>query len=123
MRKIEGTIRLHLWIESEGGMILGIGRAQLIEYVGRYGSLQKAAKKMGISYRAAWGRIKKTEEVLGCKLLEKTTRGYQLTEEGKQLNELYLLWFKQVEEFALNKARNIFPWDSVAYQDDDLAVS
>jgi molybdate transport system regulatory protein len=115
MKEIKGTVRLHLWIESDEGMMLGLGRMQLIQNIEKYGSLQTAAKQMGISYRAAWGRIKKTEEVLGCKLLEKSYGGYQLTALGKELNEMYLRWFKSVENFALKEAKKIFPWISTSF--------
>jgi molybdate transport system regulatory protein len=59
MKNLKAVIRIHAWIESEHGMISGPGRSKLIEDIEKYGSLQNAAKKMGISYRAAWGRIKK----------------------------------------------------------------
>jgi len=115
MKELKGTIRLHLWVESDQGMMLGLGRTQLIDKIDKYGSLQTAAMKMGISYRAAWGRIKKTEEVLGCKLLEKSSGGYKLTELGKELNEKYLLWFNKVEDFALKEAKKVFPWVSTPF--------
>lgn len=117
MKDIKGRIRLHLWIESDRGMMLGPGRAQLIENIEKYGSLQNAAKKMGISYRAAWGRIKKTEEVLGCKLLEKNAGGYQLTPLGKELNGIFVAWFDSVEKYALKEAEKVFPWISTPFDD------
>jgi molybdate transport system regulatory protein len=116
MKEIKGTVRLHLWIESDEGMMLGLGRMQLIQNIEECGSLQTAAKKMGISYRAAWGRIKKTEEVLGYKLLEKSYGGYQLTQLGKELNEMYLRWFNNVETYALKEAKKIFPWISTSFK-------
>lgn len=119
LKSIKGIIRLHLWIESDKGMMLGLGRTQLIENIEKYGSLQTAAKKMGISYRAAWGRIKKTEEVLGCKLLEKSSGGYQLTELGKELNEMFRVWFNNIEDYALKEADKIFPWTSIPFKDQD----
>jgi molybdate transport system regulatory protein len=119
MKDIEGKIRLHLWIESDRGMILGIGRVQLIEKIEKYGSLQTAAKKMGISYRAAWGRLKKTEEVLGCKLLERVSGKCRLTEQAKTLTELYQQWFKKVEDFAYEEASRVFPWKSVSFVDNE----
>ena len=119
MKDLKGIIRLHLWIESNKGMMLGIGRSQLIENIEKYGSLQTAAKKMGISYRAAWGRIKKTEEVLGCKLLEKNSGGYQLTQMGKELNEMFRVWFNRVEDYALEEAEKIFPWSSTPFKDEE----
>ncbi len=115
MKHIKAKIRLHLWIESDKGMIFGLGRSQLIENIDKYGSLQKAAKKMGISYRAAWGRIKKTEEVLGEKLLVRTSNGNQLSDFGKELNKMYNQWFRKVEDNALKEAEEIFPWGSTSY--------
>lgn len=119
MKNLKGIIRLHLWIESDKGMMLGLGRMQLIQYIEKFGSLQTAAKKMGISYRAAWGRIKKTEEVLGSKLLEKTSAGYQLTGLGKELNHKFKMWFDKVEDYALKEAKKTFPWVSSSYKDND----
>lgn len=115
MQNIKGKIRIHLWIESDKGMIFGLGRAQLIDNIGKCGSLHSAAKQMGISYRAAWGRIKKTEDVLGYKIIQKTPGGYQLTDLGNELNDKFKIWFNRVEEYALKEANEIFPWDSTSY--------
>ncbi|MBN1497983.1 MAG: LysR family transcriptional regulator [Spirochaetes bacterium] len=119
MKNIKAVIRIHAWIESERGMILGPGRAMLIENIEKYGSLQNAAKKMGISYRAAWGRIKKTEEVLGYKLLEKNPGGYQLSPLGKELHDKYVAWYKKIENYALKESKTVFPWVSTPYEGDE----
>jgi molybdate transport system regulatory protein len=37
--------------------------------------LSAAAKKLNMSYRAAWGRLKASEERLGMKLVEMQTHG------------------------------------------------
>ncbi len=115
MNDFQSVVRLHLWLESDAGMIFGLGRAEIIENIARFGSLQNAAKKMGISYRAAWGRIKKTEEVLGHKLIEKNSNGYQLTEFGLKLHDMYRQWFDTVEGYALDEAKKIFPWAVASY--------
>jgi molybdate transport system regulatory protein len=119
MNDLQPVVRLHLWLESDTGMIFGPGRAEIIENIARWGSLQNAAKKMGISYRAAWGRIKKTEEVLGHKLIEKNSGGYQLTEFGLKLHDMYRQWFDNVERHALDEAKKIFPWGVVPYDNAD----
>lgn len=119
MKNLQAVIRIHLWIESDKGMILGPGRSKLIENIEKYGSLQNAAKKMGISYRAAWGRIKKTEEVLGYKLLEKTPGGYKLSDLGRDLHDKYIIWYKRIENFALKESKSIFPWTSTPYKADE----
>jgi molybdate transport system regulatory protein len=65
-----------------------------------------------MSYRAAWGKIKKTEEVLGVRLIEKkggNRSGYRLTEEGRLLASAFQQWFQEVETYALKCALNRFP--------------
>ena len=106
------TIRLHLWLETSEGLFFGTGRAQLLEKIETCGSLKKAAEEMGMSYRAAWGKIKKTEEILGFNLIVKAgskRKGYQLTEAGKLFRDKFLYWYDEVEKFAFKKAQEIFP--------------
>jgi molybdate transport system regulatory protein len=72
-----------------------------------------------MSYRAAWGKIKNTEEVLGVRLIEKKSgnrAGYQVTEEGIALMARFSRWFQDVERYALHRARLLLPSDPVAYQ-------
>ncbi len=111
-------IRVHIWLETEKGLFFGHGRAQLLSKIEEYGSLKKAAEKLGMSYRAAWGKIRKSEEVLGIKLVIKTgsnKEGYQLTPEGKILKDKYIKWFDEVEQYAALKAEEIFTWKIRSY--------
>jgi molybdate transport system regulatory protein len=114
-------MRLHLWLETEDGLFFGFGRTHLLEKIGQYGSLKRAAEEMGMSYRAAWGKIMKTEEVLGFKVIERAgasnKAGYQLTEAGKMLLDNFKIWFDQVEKDALKKAAGIFPWPIAGFQE------
>lgn len=107
------VLRVHLWLESEGGMLFGLGRAQLLEMVALHGSLNQAAKVLGMSYRAAWGRIKRTEQALGEPLLVKASgrKGYELTPLAGQLVRDFAAWHNEVEAFALKQARYRLPWD------------
>lgn len=122
MEKLHPTLRMHLWLETDEGLFFGIGRALLLAKVQEYGSLKKAADDLGMSYRAAWGKIRKTEEVLGVRLVVQSgskKEGYQLTEFGKTLTEKFTLWFEEVEKEALKKAREVFPWSVESYEDSD----
>lgn len=115
------VIRLHLWLENDSGLFFGMGRAQLLQQIARLGSIRKAAEELGMSYRAAWGKIKKSEEILGVKLVIQNAskrEGCQLTEEGRQLLEKYLLWFTIVEQEALKKAEEILPWPVKGFDSD-----
>ncbi len=107
------VLRVHLWLESEGGMLFGLGRAQLLEMVALHGSLNQAAKVLGMSYRAAWGRIKRTEQALGEPLLAKASgrKGYELTPLASGLVRDFAVWHNEVEAFALKQARQRLPWD------------
>lgn len=107
------VLRVHLWLESGGGMLFGLGRVQLLELVDRLGSLNQAAKALGMSYRAAWGRIKRTEEALGEPLLVKASgrKGYELSDLSKALLKDFAAWHQEVEAFALARAKERLPWD------------
>lgn len=103
-------IHVKIWLEHKGNILLGVGRAQLLQRIGSMGSLKKAAESMNMSYRAAWGRIKRTEASLAMPLIEATgTRrgGYSLTPEGTRLVEAFLQWHERVEAFALLEAQKL----------------
>lgn len=81
-----------------------------------------------MSYRAAWGKIKKTEEVIGLKLIEKkggNRSGYQLTPKGAELMKRFDKWFEEVECFALKRAQEMLPFKAIGFneayhQDGDI---
>lgn len=116
------VVRLHMWLESPSGMCLGMGRILLLANVERLGSLSKAADAMGMSYRAAWGKIKQSENALGISLIEsRGTRrdGVRLTEAGRELAARFRRWFDEVESTALNRADAIFPWKNSPFTEDE----
>jgi len=113
-------VRLHLWLETEKGVFFGLGRLQLLKDIQAGQSLKGAAEHLGMSYRAAWGKIKKTEEVMGVRLIEKrrgNRQGYQLTEAGQLLAASFEQWFQDVEAYALKRARALFPCEPKAFKD------
>jgi molybdate transport system regulatory protein len=84
-------LKFKVWLENtEGESILGNGKFELIDYIDQFGSLKAAADKMEISYRKAWGDIKRAEEGFGRPLVVKSRGGNsggstELTEFGQQL--------------------------------------
>ena len=52
--KIKGRI----WIETESGLKIGIGRARLLEQIDELGSITEASKILEIPYRKAWGIVR-----------------------------------------------------------------
>jgi molybdate transport system regulatory protein len=114
------VIRLHLWLERGGGTIFGMGRLQLLERIEACGSLKAAAAELGMSYRAAWGKLKASEEALGMALIEKVggnKSGCSLTAEGQALAQAYRTWFAEVERYSVSRANVLFPFLCDRFQD------
>jgi molybdate transport system regulatory protein len=63
-------IKYKIWIEKNGKVVFGKGRDDILKAVDEQRSLNVAAKKLEMSYRAAWGRIKASEERMEMKLVE-----------------------------------------------------
>jgi molybdate transport system regulatory protein len=84
-------IKHKLWLERDGRVIFGPGRDGLLKAIEECRSLNAAAKKLKMSYRAAWGRIKASEERLGIKLVEMDSvkHGMHLTDEAKELMDCF----------------------------------
>lgn len=50
-------IRVRCWIAVDGEKFFGPGPAELLELIGETGSIAKAAKAMGMSYKKAWDLV------------------------------------------------------------------
>jgi len=89
-----------VWMETEDGYVFGPGVYSLLKKVMDVGTLKEASTELGMSYRYAWGLIRKAEEKLGEPLLsahkggksggggaELTTRGKMFLKEFEKLRE------------------------------------
>ncbi len=81
-------IKAKFWIENKGEVVLGGGKAALLLAVDQFGSIQRAADEFGMSYRHAWGAIRRIENRAGFKIVDtklggKEGGGAQLTRKGK----------------------------------------
>jgi molybdate transport system regulatory protein len=47
-------VRIRLRIDFDAEHYIGHGRIELLELIGRHGSISQAAKAMGMSYKRAW---------------------------------------------------------------------
>lgn len=105
-------MRLKLWIESDGEMAFGVGGAMLLREIERTGSLAGAARALEMSYRTAWGRLKKLESALGQELVEKqggNKAGYRLSVFGREMLTAFEAWEAQVRADAMRRAKKLFP--------------
>lgn len=81
--------------DSESSSVFGRGIASLCVGVRETGSLNAAAKSMGMAYSKAWRIIKDTEAALGVQLLHRDgAHGSRLTDECTQL----LATYQRIEE-------------------------
>ena len=106
------TLKLQIWFEDAGGEGFGRGRIRLLMLIDELGSLSKAAKQLGMSYRGAWGKLKKAEAVLGFALVEAAGSkrdGYRLSAAGKRLVEAYNGLFADAQAYVEHRASEIFP--------------
>jgi len=81
-------IKAKFWIENKGEVVLGGGKTALLLAVDQFGSIQRAADEFGMSYRHAWGAIRRIEKRAGFKIVDtrlggKEGGGARLTPKGK----------------------------------------
>ena len=97
-----------VWLEKKNVPIIGEGRASLIESIRDTGSISSAAKKLGMSYRYAWGEIREMETLLGEKLVEKSRGGTKhgktsLTQRGKEILTEFTIFEKSFDDVTKDK--------------------
>ncbi len=99
-------IKCKVWLEKDRKVIFGRGREDLFTAIDACGSLYGAAKKLNMSYRAAWGIIKVTEQRLGLKLVETTkgNKGMRLTQAAKTLLHEFHHCEEDIESYIESKA-------------------
>ena len=88
MKKLSPQFKLWLSTKNAEG-VFGDGKWRLLKAIESTGSLTAASKMLGISYRKAWGDLKKAEKHLGISLVRKQRGGKaggktSLTKEGKK---------------------------------------
>ncbi|HMC01962.1 MAG TPA: hypothetical protein VKN14_13075 [Flavobacteriaceae bacterium] len=83
-------IKSKIWIEAEGNILLGNGRVSLLNAIEATGSLSKAAKQLGMSYKKAWSLAqamnnRAQKPVIEMSIGGKGGGGAKLTSYGKSL--------------------------------------
>ena len=106
LANLKPTIRLSIMNpDAESGSLFGRGIASLCLGVRETGSLNAAAKGMGMAYSKAWRIIKDTEETHDVQLLLRDgAHGSTLTEDGNRLLDAYLA----IEEHLSAEADRLF---------------
>ena len=88
----------------------GGGCAALLEGVADEGSLNRAAKRMGMAYSKAWRIVREAEAHLDCELLTRDgARGSRLTPEGERALKGYRELQREVDELVARRLRELLP--------------
>jgi len=110
LNKIQPKIKL--WLEVDGEVVFGGGRVALFQAIEETGSIKQASEKLNMSYRAAWGKIKATEERLGLRLVQRQAggrkSGAELTPKGKELLQIYRNYRQNVAAVMDNSFTDFF---------------
>ncbi len=106
-------IRFKVWLESHGEPVFGEGRRRLLEYIHRYGSINRAAAELGQPYRKAWASLAAMEQRLGFKLLERQAGGEsgggtRLTQRGLDFLQRYGELIQELQFIAGEKSASLF---------------
>ncbi len=71
----ELRVRSKIWLEVDGEPVFGRGRDELLRLIQKTGSINAAAKEMGVPYRKAWTYIDAMEKRLGFPLVNRLKGG------------------------------------------------
>ena len=87
----ELKLRSSQWIvDEDNNIIIGEGRAKILEHIDQTGSMNQTAKLMKMSYKAVWSKIKTTEKHMNtCIVHTDRKEGSRLSQEGKELLKKY----------------------------------
>lgn len=109
---VEGLSAKHkLWLEKNGA-IFGDGLYNLLSSISVLGSISQAAREMGMSYRAAWGKIREAEKKWGIPLVVARVGGEtggwaKLTPEAEDLLKIYCRMQQEVDKLMQNLSEKL----------------
>ena len=97
-------IKYKVWIEKNGKVVFGKGRDDILKAIDEQRSLNAAAKKLEMSYRAAWGRLKASEERMEMKLVDigLHDKSMQLTPQARAIIDRFEKLEKDVDKLLHN---------------------
>ncbi|MFX1261591.1 MAG: winged helix-turn-helix domain-containing protein [Promethearchaeota archaeon] len=100
-----------LWLEYKGEYVFGPGAYAILKSIQEKGTITAGAKALGMSYRYAWGVVRKIEQTLGVKLLETFKGGTEggggarITDFGTKLMALFASVQESFEQVSSEEDR------------------
>ena len=97
----KGAFRVNgsLWIEGDGQRFFGPGPVELLESIEKTGSISKAAKSMGMSYKKAWDIVSRINGMAAAPFVATSIGGEDgggstISAEAKEM----IAWYRQLRE-------------------------
>jgi molybdate transport system regulatory protein len=89
------VLRSKVWLEKDGKLFMGWGRATLLDRIDELGSISAAARSMKLAYRNAWLWVEAMNRLAATPLVVKSIGGpkggnARLTDEGRRIVKEYL---------------------------------
>jgi len=89
------VLRSKVWLEKDGKLFMGWGRATLLDRIDKLGSISAAARSMKLAYRNAWLWVEAMNRLASTPLVIKSIGGpkggnARLTDEGRRIVREYL---------------------------------
>ena len=108
-------VKSKVWLEANGKFIIGEGGITLLEAIDRLGSIQKAARRLGWSYRHTWGYLKNMERNGGMQFVVArhggtAGGGTTLTPDGVKLLREYRRFERALQATAKKQSRLLFSY-------------
>jgi molybdate transport system regulatory protein len=105
-------VRAKFWLTLGDRTLFGDGKADLLEAVDRLGSLRRAARSMGMSYRHAWGLLRELDRAAGFAFLEHSGAGartsLRLTTNGRRFIQAYRRFRAPLADAVEKRFRRVF---------------
>lgn len=117
-RKQDMAVDGALWLQRDNKNYLGGSRITLLERIDELGSITKAAKAVGISYKTAWDTINLINNLAEKPLVDRLTGGKggggtSLTAEGKKVVQQFKTIQEEHGKFLRNLEQRLGDTDSL----------
>jgi molybdate transport system regulatory protein len=94
MPKTDEKTRLRIRLHFETGTMFGPGKADLLSLIAETGSIAAAGRRLGMSYKRAWGLVETMNDMFCDPLVESSRGGAKhggatLTDTGRRVLALY----------------------------------
>lgn len=117
----QGEFTGRLWLYKGKQRLLGKGRVQLLGLIAEHGSITKAAKAMGMSYKAAWEAVEMMNNLSDAPLVTRVRGGAgggetRLTDYGHELVRMFRAFQDEHGRFLSSLSQRLQRVDSAETQ-------